>query len=83
MGLLDNRRRILIKPSGEEVEIPIILKKQAQILAIVGDKAQLMDLTTYEVFELDIPEELKGQLIAGNEINYFEISGIRTLKQIK
>jgi translation initiation factor 5A len=83
IGLLDNRRRSIVKPSGEDVEVPIILKKQAQVLAIVGEKAQIMDLTTYENFELDIPEDLKGTIQAGSEIFYFEVAGVKTLKKLK
>jgi len=83
MGILDNKRRSIVKPAHEEIFIPILLKKKAQLLAIVGDKAQLMDMETYETFELDIPEEMKGQLVAGSEINYFEVADVRTLKQLK
>lgn len=83
IGLLDNRRRSVVKPADEEIDVPIILKKRAQLLAIVGNKAQLMDMETYEVFELDIPEELKGQVQAGTEMNYFEVADVRTLKQLK
>ena len=83
IGVLDGRRRSMVKPSGETVDVPIINKNIAQVLAIVGDNAQLMDMRTYEVFELPIPEELKGTLQAGGEVNYFEIVGTRTLKQIK
>lgn len=73
----------MLSPSGEEVSVPIILKKQAQVLAIVGDKAQLMDLETYETIELDIPEEIKDKIQPGGEIAYFEVMGVRTLKQLK
>lgn len=83
IGLLDGRRRSIVKPSGETVDVPIITKRNAQILAIIGDKVQLMDLTNYSVFELDIPEEMKGTLKPGSEISYFEVAGIRTIKQIK
>jgi translation initiation factor 5A len=83
IGILDGRRRSMVKPSGENVDVPIINKNIAQVLAIVGDNAQLMDMKTYEVFELPIPEELKGILQAGGEISYFDVVGIRTLKQIK
>ena len=83
MGLLDDRRRSMIARSHEEVYVPIILKKQAQVLAVVGDKAQLMDLTTYETIELNIPEEIKEKVQPGGEIAYFEVLGIRTLKQLK
>lgn len=83
IGLLDNRRRSLLGPSSEEVSVPIILKKQAQVLAVIDDKAQLMDLTDYSTFELDIPEEVKDKIQPGGEIAYFELMGIRTLKQLK
>jgi translation initiation factor 5A len=81
IGLLDDRRRSLVKPSGETVGVPIINKHKAQLLAIVGDTAQLME--DYSTVELPIPEELKGQLQPGGEIMYYEILGQKTLKQIK
>lgn len=83
IGLLDGRRRNIVKPAGESVDVPIINKKNAQVLAIIGDNVQLMDLSDYSVFELPIPEELKGRLKAGEEIAYFEVVGIKTIKQIK
>ncbi|MBI2546820.1 MAG: translation initiation factor IF-5A [Candidatus Aenigmarchaeota archaeon] len=83
MGLLDDRRRSMIAPSHEEVSVPIILKKQAQVLAVVGNKAQLMDMETYETLELDIPEEVKEKVQPGGEIAYFEVMEIKTLKQLK
>lgn len=83
LGILDNRRKSMIAPSHEEVSVPIILKKQAQVLAVSGTKAQLMDLETYETIELDIPEEMKDKVQPGGEIAYFEVVGIRTLKQLK
>lgn len=83
IGILDGKRRSMVKPSGERVDVPIINKHIAQVLAIVGDNAQLMDMKTYEVFELPVPEELKGTLQEGSEMTYFEVVGIKTLKQIK
>jgi len=83
IGILDGRRRSVVKSSGKTVDVPIINRGLAQVLAIVGDNAQLMDMQTYEVFELPIPEELKDTIQAGTEISYFEVVGIKTLKQIK
>jgi translation initiation factor 5A len=83
MGLLDNRRRSIVKPSHDTVDVPIINKKKAQVLALVGDRVKLMDLSDYSMFELEIPEELKGKLKSGEEVNYFELVGIRTLKPLK
>lgn len=83
IGLLDGTRRSIVKPVHENVDVPIITKKTAQILALMGERVQLMDMETYEIFELPIPEELKGTLQAGTEITYFEVMGQRTIKQIK
>jgi len=83
IGLFDNRRRSIVKPSGDNVDVPIINKMKAQVLAISGNRVQLMDLSDYSMFELDIPEELKGKLNSGEEVTYYEIIGIRTLKPLK
>jgi len=83
IGLLDGRRRSIVKPSGDNVDVPIVNKKKAQVLALAGNKVQLMDLSDYSMFELEIPEELKGKLKSGEEVNYFELADTRTLKPLK
>ena len=83
IGLFDGRRRSIVKPSDDTVDVPIILKKRAQVLALLADRVQLMDLSDYSMFELEIPEELKGKLNPGDEVPYFEVAGIRTLKPLK
>lgn len=63
--------------------MPIVLKKRGQVLAIVDNKAQIMDLADYSMIELDIPEERKSEVIAGSEIDYFEVCDTKTLKELK
>lgn len=83
IGLFDEKRRSIVKPADDTVEVPILEKKKAQVVAILGNKAQLMDLTTFEVFELEIPEERREKIKQGEEVDYFEIVGIKTLKELK
>jgi translation initiation factor 5A len=83
IGLFDNKRRSIVKPADETVDVPIVTKKKAQVLAIMGNKAQIMDLTDYSVFELDIPEERKEEIKPGEETYYYEVIGIKTLKELK
>ena len=83
VGLFDKRRRSIVKPADEEVDVPLLLRKKAQVLAIIGDRVQLMDLETYETFELDIPENKKDKLQEGEETIYYEIMGTRTLEDLK
>lgn len=83
IGIFDGIRRSVVEPSHETVDVPILTKKKAQVLAIVRNKAQLMDLQDYSQLELDIPEERKDEIKAGEEIDYFEICDIKTLKGLK
>ncbi|MBI2084516.1 MAG: translation initiation factor IF-5A [Candidatus Aenigmarchaeota archaeon] len=83
IGLMDNRRRSMLGPSSDEIVVPIILRKQAQVLAVTGGKAQLMDMENYETLELDIPEEVKDKVVPGTDIIYYDVLGIKTLKQLK
>jgi len=83
VGLFDGTRRSIVKPSDEEVEVPILQRKKAQVLAISDNVAHLMDLQTFEELQLEIPEERKGEIKEGAEVDYFEILGIKTLRQLK
>lgn len=83
IGLMDNRRRSIVKPADETMDVPIVVKKKGQVLAIVGNKAQIMDLSDYSMLELDIPEERKEDVKQGEEIFYFEVCDIKTLKELK
>ncbi|MBI4015192.1 MAG: translation initiation factor IF-5A [Candidatus Aenigmarchaeota archaeon] len=79
IGIFDNRRRSIVKPADTEVEVPIIEKKTGQVVAITPDSAQIMDLENYETFESPIPEELKGKLQQGGEVQYWILTGKKML----
>ncbi len=78
IGLFDGKKRSVVKPADSEVEVPMIIKKKAQVISIQGNVAQLMDLETYETFDLEITEEWKDKIKEGEEAIYWEISGKRT-----
>lgn len=83
VGLLDNKKRVMVLPGHDNVEVPIIEKKTAQVLSISGDKATVMDMDSYETFELEIPEELKGQVTEGCQVIYWVVLDARVMKQLK
>ena len=83
VGILDGKKRNLVMPGHDRVEAPIIEKKTAQILSLAGNKANVMDMETYETFEMDIPEELLGTVREGVEVLYWEIMGTKVMKQVK
>ncbi|MEM3154210.1 MAG: translation initiation factor IF-5A [Candidatus Woesearchaeota archaeon] len=83
IGLLDNKKREIVLPAHDNVEVPIIEKKSAQVLSVSGDMANVMDDETYETFDLKIPEELKGSVVPNCKILYWTILGEKVMKQLK
>lgn len=83
MGIFDNRRRFLLKPSSADVEVPEIEKKNAQVLSLSGETVQLMDMADYSTFDASVPEEFKGKLEAGREVLYWKIGGRILIKELR
>ena len=75
IGIFDGQKRSIVKPVDSKIEVPVINKKVGQVLAIMGDTVQLMDLETYDTFEVPIPGELKDKLTEGAEVEYLEAMG--------
>ncbi len=83
VGIFDEQKRSVVHPVKHKVGIPIIDKRSAQILALMGsDVVQLMDLETYETFDMPIPEDFKDQLEPGKEILYLQAMGKRKITRV-
>ena len=83
VGLLDEKKRVITAPGHDHVDVPIVEKKNAQVLSINGDKVNVMDSETYETFDLNIPEELKDEIVDGVVVVYWEILEDKVIKQVK
>ncbi len=70
IGIFDGTKRSIIAPVTEKIYIPIVERKNGQVLSVKGDVVQIMDNADYSTLELKIPEELKGKIEAGKDISY-------------
>ena len=80
IGLFDDQKRSIVHPVTHKVRVPMIDKRKAQVLSVHGNVAQLMDLATYETFELSVPADMQG-VGPGQEVLYLEAMGRRKLSQ--
>ncbi len=83
VGLIDGKKRIVVMPGHDNIDVPIVDKRSAQVLSVHESTANVMDAETYETFDMQIPEELAGQVVAGLSVVYWVILGDRVMKQIK
>ena len=78
-GVFDAQKRSVVHPVKHKVQVPMIDKRTAQVLALMGAEVQLMDMETYDTFNLPIPDEYAGALEPGKEISYLETMGRRKI----
>jgi len=83
VGIIDEKKRVVVMPGHDNVEVPIIEKKTAQVLSINGETANVMDSESFETFDLKIPPELKDACIEGCSVVYWTILDEKEMKQIK
>lgn len=83
VGMIDGRKRNLVMPGHDNVEVPIIGKKNAQVLSIEGNHANVMDSESFETFDIQIPEELQDKVSEGATILYWEILADKVMKDVK
>jgi translation initiation factor 5A len=82
VGLFDEVKRSVVHPVKHKVDVPLIDKRTAQVLSIAATEVQLMDMTTYETFDLGVNEAIKAQLAPGIEVQYMEAMNRRKITRI-
>ena len=82
-GLFNSQKHHIIQPTNAKIEVPIIERRIAEVLAIVANNAQLMDITTHEIFELPISVNLRGDMHEGDMVEYIQALGRRKIELVK
>ncbi len=83
IGIFNSQKKTLLTPGDADVEVPIIERKTVQVMSVSGDTAQVMDKDTYEVYDMDVPEELAGQVEAGKEVDILAAMGKRKMERVR
>jgi translation initiation factor 5A len=81
--MMDGQKKIFIKPNHDKMESPMIDKETAQVISVNEDSASIMDLKSFETFDLKIPKELKDDVKDGVNVIYWVILKDKVMKQVK
>jgi translation initiation factor 5A len=76
-GVFDGQKRSLSQPVDAKIQVPIINRKQGQVVSVSGDDAQVMDLETYDTFTLALPDDI--DLAPDDQIEYLEMESQRKI----
>ena len=81
-----------VKGSGEKfvnmkhedkIEILDIIRKTGQVISKTDNSVQIMDMQSYETFDMKIPEELKDQVKENVTVAYWVILDDKVMKEVK
>ena len=74
-GVFDGKRRNLSQPVDAKIRVPIINRKQGQVIDVHSDEIQVMDLETYDTFTMRVPDGVDAS--ADDEIEFLEYESQR------
>jgi len=93
-SVIGGKKASVILCSGHKIDVPIIEKKNAQVLTVeerVEERgkeritkrvANVMDTDTYETFDIEVPDELAPNVKEGVKVLLWDVMGVRLMKQI-
>jgi len=81
IGVIDGKKRILLKPGSDRFAVPMIEKRRGQVLSVNGG-ANIMDTETFETIVIPIPDELRQEIKEGSQVEYWDIEGQKIVKRI-
>lgn len=82
ISLLGGKKKVLVVPGHERLEIPLIEKRKAQVLSINEGKASVMDSESFENYDINIPEELSNEVKEGVTVEYWDVEGAKIIKRL-
>jgi translation initiation factor 5A len=83
MGIFEGQKKTLLTPGDADVECPIIDRKNVMILSVSGTNAQVMDQTSNEVYDIEVPADLLSAAAPGKEAELLEAMGRKKMERIK
>lgn len=85
IGVFDGVKRSLVLPVSTNVEVPMIEKRSGQVVSTSPTNVQLMDLETFETFDVPVPtdEEIKSKMTTGAEVEYWRVMGKTKIMRVK
>ena len=82
VSVMTGKKKVAVVPGHDKFEVPMVDKRQAQVLSIKGGETSLMDSESFENLELPIPEEFKENLTEGVTVEYWDIEGEKLIKKV-
>jgi translation initiation factor 5A len=85
ISLFSGRKQSFVSSTDANIQVPIVDKRSGQVVSVSPQTVQLMDLETYEIFDVMKPEneDITNRLEAGKEVEYWVIMDRLKIQRVK
>ena len=85
VGVFDGVKRSIIKPVSDKIPVPMIHKKEGQVISVSGDSVEVMDSETYDVIVMPLPEDeaIRNKITEGTYVEYWIMVGKAKIVSLK
>jgi translation initiation factor 5A len=84
IGVFDGSRHSLVSPVSANIEVPLIDKRNGQVISVSDQLLQIMDLETFEVFETSsVEDEIRDKIRQGGEVEYWKVMDRIKIARVK
>lgn len=85
IGFFDNRKRNVIMPADRMVDVPLIDKTSATVIADMGESYSLMDSETFETYEVPKPadEEIASKIVLNVAVEVWNVMDTKIIVRVK
>ncbi len=79
-GIMSSQKKIIAVPGHERFEVPMVDKRKAQVLSL-GENVSVMDLESFENFDVPCDEEIRNELEINSNVEYWDVEGRKIVKR--
>jgi translation initiation factor 5A len=80
VNLFTGKKKVAVVPGHDKFEVPMIDKRNGQVLSVHGKVASIMDSESFENLDLEIGEGVDG-IVEGGNVEYWDVEGEKLLKR--
>ena len=82
VGIFLDKKKIVAVPGDNRFDVPLIEKKRAQVISVSESTATVMDLESYETFDITFIVDVKDSLAPDQQVEYWDIEGKKSIMRV-
>ena len=85
IGFFDSRKRNVIMPADRMVDVPVINKTAATIIADLGENYSVMDSETFETYDVKKPTdpEIANGVELKSSVEIWDVMGTKVITRVR